>query len=358
MHEVVCMSMTFFSKAVIRSLVLFAALYSLHPEMKAQEPSPKSTEVARAKPVESDAIFPAVVAKVNGEEIPGRDLENLVRNELASIGSPDWNKLRGEYRGELTLTNITTLINSKLLYQKAAASGVKATDEEVQAELQKIAKTFKSEADMDAALASQHRDRASLAKGLSENLITSKYVDATIKKDAIVTQEEVEKYYKDNHEEFRHPEIVRTSQILIAPEGNSQEQDVKARKRAENLLDRINKGEDFAKLAKENSADGSASRGGDVGFISEGSVTPEYSDAAFSLPVGSVKIVQSQYGYHILKVTDKKGEGYFTFQDVKDQLTEYLKNKKYQEELDNLVAQLREKANIEILISVNDLLNP
>ena len=309
-------------------------------------------------PVAPNAIFPAVVARVNGKAILGRDLEELVRRELSAIGNPEWKNLREDYRGQLTLSILTSLINSKLLYQKAVASGVKATDAEVQAEFQKIAKTFKSDAEMNVALASQNTDRAALEKSLYETLTMSKYVDETINKKIAVAPEELTKYYTSHPDEFHHPDIVRTSHILIPIAGDTPEQDTKAKERAEALLARIKKGEDFARIARENSVDASASQGGDIGFTSKETLDPEYADAAFSLPVGGMKLVKTQYGYHIIKVTDKKKEGVSTLEEMKPQLGEFLKSEKSRVELEKLVNQLRDQAKIEILIPAGQPLRP
>ena len=309
-------------------------------------------------PAAPNAIFPAVVARVNGKAILGRDLEELIRRELTSIGNPEWKNLREDYRGQLTLAEITVLINSKLLYQKAIASGTRATDAEVQAELDKLAKNYKSDAEFNAALAGQNTDRATLEKSLYETLAMSKYVEETINKKIVVAPEELTKYYSSNPAQFNHPEIVRTSHILIRPAGDTPEQDAIARERAEALLARVRKGEDFAKLARENSVDGSASQGGDVGFATKESMASEYAEAAFSLPVGSVKLIRTQFGYHIVKVTEKKKEGLATLEEVKQDLTEFLKNQKFQAELAKLVNQLRDSAKIEILIPAGQPLNP
>jgi len=271
---------------------------------------------------------------------------------ISSIGSPEWKNLREDYRNQLTLDLINVLINSKLLYQKAVESGFKVSDEEVQAEFQKIAKTFKDDAEMNAALAAQNTDRAALEKNLSETMVMSKFVEESVNKKVAVTQEELAKYYSSNPTEFHHPDLVRTSHILIRPAGDTPEQDAKARERAESLLARIKKGEDFAKLARENSVDASASQGGDIGLTSKAALDPDYAAAAFSLPVGGLKVVKSQFGYHVIKVTDKKEEGVSTLEEVKEGLAEFLKSQKAQEELNKFVGELRNKAKIEILLPI------
>jgi peptidyl-prolyl cis-trans isomerase C len=366
--------------AVSSLFLLFSGLCfpQAAPKAPATQPkaAPSSAPAAKAQPKESpkeapkeadnevippagpNAFFPAVVARVNGKPILGRDLEQVVRTQLASIGSPEWKNVRAEYRGQLTMEGLTSLISSKLLYLKAVASGFKATDAEIQAEMQKVTKTFKSDAEMNSALASQQMDRASLEKGLTQNLVIAKYVDETIDKKIAITQDEMAKYYSSHPTEFQHPDIVRTSHILIQPAGDTQEQDTLAKQRAEAILARVKKGEDFAKLAKENSVDGSASQGGDVGFSARENLVPEYAEAAFSLPIGGVKLIKSSYGYHILKVTDKKKEGLSTLEEIKDQLTLFLKDQKSQSELAKLVNKLRDEAKVEVLIPAGQPLSP
>jgi parvulin-like peptidyl-prolyl isomerase len=320
--------------------------------------APQDADDEVIPPAGPNALFPAVVARVNGKPILGRDLEQLVRAQLAPIGNPAWKNLREDYRGQLTLGGVDSLINSKLLYLKAVASGYKVTDAEVQTEMEKVAKTFKSDAEMNLALASQQMDRASLEKSLTQNLVIAKYVDETIDKKIVVTQDEIAKYYSTHPTDFQHPDIVRTSHILIQPAGDSPEQDTLAKQRAEAILARVKKGEDFAKLARENSVDNSASQGGDIGFSSRDNLAPEYAEAAFSLPVGGVKLIKTAYGYHILKVTDRKKEGLSTLEEIKDQLAAYLKDQKSQAELAKLVNKLRDEAKVDILIPAGQPLNP
>ena len=116
----------------------------------------------------------------------------------------------------MVLGNMTALINSRLLYQKAAAAGVKVADEELRAELKKIAATYKSEKEMNEALARENTDRATFEKNVYRNLAASKYLEDAVNKKVAVSPEEIASYYSSRPEEFRHPDIVRTSQILIS----------------------------------------------------------------------------------------------------------------------------------------------
>jgi peptidyl-prolyl cis-trans isomerase C len=327
---------------------------SAQPQAKKEMAKPKEEVVP---PVGPNAIFPGIAARIDGEPIFGRDLESIVRKELSTIGSPEWNNLREDYRGNLTYQAITLLINSKLIYRKALSVGIKATDDEVKEELQRISKTYRSDAEMNAVLASQLMDRASLQESLHESLTVQKYLEETIEKKITITPEELGKYYAANPEKFNHPDMVKISLIAILA-GENDSQDVSAKQKAEAILARVKKGEDFAKLAKENSIDASASMGGDLGYVAKDQIIePEFASAAFSLAVGDSKLVKMQSRYIILKVIDSKKAGMYTLEEIKPQLTDFLKDEKAPVETTKLINQLRDQAKIEILISYKPL-NP
>jgi parvulin-like peptidyl-prolyl isomerase len=330
------------------------------PEAKAAKPKPAGEpkpaageKIPTAKP---SALFPALVAKVNGTPIPGRLLEQAIMRELVNIGNPSWKDLREEYRAQLIYSFLQPLITSELIYQKAIATGLKATSAEVQAGFQQVAKSFKDEAEMNQALAAESMDKATLEKDIEKRLVVSKYVEEYISSKVAVTPAELSEYYKSHTSDFQHPDMVRTRHILIQPKSNTAEQDGAARKIAEGLLARIKGGEDFAKLAKENSMDGSAADGGDIGFAAQKDLAPEYGDAAFSLPLGGIQLIRTEFGYHIVKVTDKKSEGIASLEEAKASLTDFLKRQKVDEELKKVVEKLREQANIEYLIPVGTAL--
>lgn len=351
---------------------LFIALATLSTAWtvgQSQQPAPKpkpDTVTPAAKPADAlagqeeqippagpGAIFPAVVARVNGRAILGRDLEQRVRAQLAPIGNPVWKDLREDYRLELTSNALGSALAEELIYQKAIAAGVKVPAADVQAEFAKAAKSFANDAAVNVALAERGLDRASLTKEMERNLVIGKYINDNVTSKITVTPEEAAEYYKSHTEEFRHPDMVRTSHILIiVTEGATADQDRLARQRAEAILARARKGEDFAKLAQETSMDSSASQGGDIGYVTPGQVDPAYQAAAFSLAVGALSDpVRSRVGYHIIKVTDKKREGIATLDESRVQLTEFLKNQKSDRQLQQLVEQLRKEAKIEILIT-------
>ncbi|MBI2833013.1 MAG: SurA N-terminal domain-containing protein [Acidobacteria bacterium] len=135
---------------------------------------------------------------------------------------------------------------------------------------------------------------------------------------------EVERYYNDHAEQYSTPEQVRASHILLKTEGKN-EADVK--NRAEAILARARAGEDFAELAKKNSEDeASAKNGGDLDYFGTGRMVPEFEAAAFSLQPGAMSdLVKTQYGFHIIKVVDKKPASAKTLSEVRSQIEDQLK---------------------------------
>jgi peptidyl-prolyl cis-trans isomerase C len=327
---------------------------------KSAAKAPETTEEEQIPPALPGALFPAVVARVNGKAVLGRDLEQRIQVQLAPMGNPKWTNLKEDYRQELIDAAILELIGSELIYQKAKASMIKATEAEVQAEFARFAKSFASDAEVNLALANRGLDRPGILKELERSITIAKFIEETITKKITVTPAEISQYYQQNTESFRHPELIRTSHILIpVPQGATQEQDTLARNRAEGLLARVKKGEDFSKLAKENSTDSTASQGGDVGITPKGQLASEYEDAAFALPVGGISgVVRTQFGYHIIKVTDKKKAGMAALPEVQEQLALFLKNQKSDAELNKLVNQWRLQAKIVAFIPVGAAKQP
>jgi peptidyl-prolyl cis-trans isomerase C len=324
----------------------------------ASPPGSPSTGATRQAPAEEPippaapgALFPAVVARVNERAILGRDLEQRIQAELVPIGNPKWDNLREEYRQELISKSLGALIGTELVYQKAQAGGIKASEPEVQAEFDKLAKNLGGDAEMNVALANRGLDRAGLTRELEKSLTVTKFIQETIAKKIVITPAELQQYYDGHKEEFRHPDLIRTSHILIlVKEGSTPEQETMAKERAEAILARVKKGEDFAKLARENSMDpASASQGGDVGLVPKGQLAREYEEAAFSLPPGGISdVVRTRFGFHIIKVTDKKKEGLATLDESRAELTEFLKRQKTDQDLATVVNELRTQAKISI----------
>ncbi len=321
--------------------------------------APAGDEDIQIPPETPDSFFPAVVARVNGRPILGRELERNILEQLAPLGNPEWTKLKEDYRQELVGQTLSSMVADELVYQKAVALGMKTTDAEVQDKFAGAIKSMGGDAKMNIALANRGLDRTAFIRELTRNLTVEKFIQETIGKKIVITPAEVTGYFNDHILDFRHPDLVRTSHILILvqPSATSQ-QDKQARLLAASLLVRARQGEDFAKLARDYSMDLSASDGGDLGFLPQGSLAAEYEAAAFTLPVGGLSdLVRTSAGYHIIKVTEKKKEGVSELEEVRPSLTKYIKNQRENAALEKTIQSLAATAKLEVLIPLAVPLN-
>jgi len=138
-----------------------------------------------------------------------------------------------------------------------------------------------------------------------------------------LTDKDYEAYYNEHKKEFENPEMVKARHILIAVKPNATEEEKKAAlKKAEEILDKAKKGEDFAKLASEYSDDpGSKAKGGDLGFFTAGSMVGKFEQAAFTLKPGEISpVVETEFGYHIIKVEERKAAELPPYETVKEQV--------------------------------------
>jgi peptidyl-prolyl cis-trans isomerase D len=163
-------------------------------------------------------------------------------------------------------------------------------------------------------------------------------VDAA-KAKVVVPPGDIEQHYRQNLQQFSTPEQVRASHILLKTEGKD---DAAVKARAETILKAAKSGADFAALAKEHSEDeGSAKNGGDLDYFSHGRMVKEFEDAAFSLAPGSISdLVKSQFGYHIIKVVDKKPATTRPLDEVRQQIGDQLAYERAQTQVNDLATRL------------------
>ena len=266
---------------------------------------------------------------------------------------------------------ISELVVKAMLDGEADKRGIKVTKKDMQEAIKVVIDKAGSKEELDKILKHNGVSVADFKKDLKEQVRMKKLAESLGNSE--VTEAEVKDFYQKNADKFKHPEQVRASHILIAvnvPEltevvkseaGKKELSDVEIQakvgekimqkeKKAKELFEKAQKDpKSFAKLAKENSEDpGSAANGGDLGFFAKGDMVPEFSNAAFNAkPNTVVGPVQSQFGYHIIMVTDRMAEGHDAFETVKDNLTEYLKNQKLLLALDQLVESLKKEVKIE-----------
>lgn len=182
------------------------------------------------------------------------------------------------------------------------------------------------------------REVRDLLEEAKKKIIVAKFVKAEVDDNVKVPEDEIRKYYDEHKDEFKMPEMWRASHILVASEGE-----------ARNILTELSKGRSFEELAREKSIDATSSRGGDVGYFRKGQVVPEFEDTCANLKVGALSgIVHTQFGYHIIKLTDKKSEALEPYEDARPKIENDLRLKKRNELFDKLVVSLKEKYRVRV----------
>lgn len=242
-----------------------------------------------------------VLAKVDGREITQKDMDMLIShlgNQAMQFANPE---------GEKRL--LEELINEELFYSHGVEIGIE-NDETFKLELEKA--------------------KSSLIK---------QYMIGKTVMGVKVTDEEVKEYYNLHKSEFVTSESVNAFHILVDDES-----------KANKIIDEINNGMSFEDAAKKYSKCPSKEKGGDLGYFTRGQMVPEFEEVSFTSEVGKVtKPVKTQFGYHIIKVVDKKEPIEKSFEDMHMDLLKTLTAKKQSEAYLNKVSELKEKYKVEIL---------
>ncbi len=246
---------------------------------------------------------------------------------------------------------IENIIGMMLLYQDATAKGITADQTAIDSQWKQLKDQYPDDQKLQDALKQLNITEDSIKEQIKKGLTLQKFIKENFYDKTNISDSEVKAFYDANPDKFNKPEEVRASHILITVKPDADDAQKKAaRTEIEKIQARIKAGEDFATLAKENSKDpGSKENGGDLGFFTRGQMVKPFEDAAFALKPGMVSdIVETQFGYHIIKVTDRKAAGKYSLDEIKTKLQTYLKDLKIQKDISNYINTLKEKAKIQI----------
>lgn len=288
-------------------------------------------------------------ASVNGVGITEAEVQKETER-FTRQASAAGQQVSPEQMKELRKEVLDSLVSREVVYQESQRRGLKVDEKEIDDKIGDLKKGFPSESEYQAVLQRMNVTEAELRKQVSRQLAMKKLIDQTIVPDVTIADAEVKKYYDEHPEDFKMPEQVRASHILKKADAKASESDkAKAKKELTDLQQRLKKGEDFAELAKQSSDCPSAPRGGDLGFFPRGQMVPAFEEKAFVLKPGELSdIVETQFGYHLIKVTDKKAPGTLSFEESKDKIAQFLKQEKTTDQVSKFIEGLKTKADIKI----------
>lgn len=243
-----------------------------------------------------------VLAEVNGGTITTGDFQNELKN------LPEYLKAMAETpQGRKEM--LDTMVIRELILQQASKDGVDKSPE----------------------IEEKLRD-------LKKRLIVEAFLKKKVEGDSQLSEDELKKFYEKNLDKFKAGEQIRASHILV-----------KTEKEAKDIQSQIKSGGNFEELAKKNSVDSSAAKGGDLGWFGKGSMVPAFEQAALALKEGQVSdVVKSDFGYHIIKLTGKRPAGTRPFEEVKEQIKSALMPTKQQEVFQKIKEELKKNAKVNV----------
>ena len=351
--------------AFSKRILLCLAIVFIGINLNCRDKSPQEKEVSQPEPnapSESDANAPSetvskdVAVTVNGVEIKESAVMSIIGSQLAKIdqqGAKIPPSVAQQYKKQLREQALEQLIRRQLLDEKIKEANVTVTEEDVMDKINEFASDQNmSLEDFKKTMEQNGQDFDQVKEDVRKALARNKFMEAQWAGKIDVTEEEAKKYYDENKKRFNVPELIRVSHILIKydlndPNTDPNEAKAKAKAEAQDLLQQIKNGADFAELAKAHSDCPSAPDGGDLGFFPRGQSTPQFEKVAFGLEVGQVSdIVETEYGYHIIKATGHKDATVVSFEQAKDSIIKELTEKKQTEFAEKYISSLKAGAKI------------
>ena len=247
---------------------------------------------------------------------------------------------------------VESLIRREIIHQESRKAGIKIDKKDITKEIDAIKKQFLSDAEYKNELVRRNLSEDVLRGQLERNLLISKYVEQQFLKKVKVTDADVKAYYESHLSLLKQPLQVRVSHILIQADSKSEaSRKQEARRKAEQILKELKKGRDFNAIAREQSDGPTRTSGGDLGYIRRGQLEKQFESVVFNLKKDEVSdVIETNYGFHLFKVTDRKPESIVAFDNVKEQIKQLLLQEKAKKEADEYARKLREKSDVKILL--------
>jgi len=283
----------------------------------------KSTVIVSAILVVAIAIIIGMTF-FNKDVVASVDGEKITKDELYTV-------LAGQYGSRV----VDSLITNKVIELEAKKQNVTVSDDEIQEELEAFIESFGGEEYFNSSLESSGISLSDFKYDIKIFLLTKKLMEPTIE----ITEDELKEYFETNKESFDQAEQVKASHILVEDEETAKE-----------VKKKLDEGGDFEELSNEYSTDEVAkAEGGDLGWIESGDANwdADFLEGAFALEKGQIsEPVKSQFGYHIIKVTDKKEAKEATYEDVKDTVKEALLEEKISANYPTWLTELKKEYDI------------
>jgi peptidyl-prolyl cis-trans isomerase C len=321
--------------------LLFSAAYADEPANIKPPESTAATAAGAEKNPENAAI-------VNGTAIAydtfATELE-LNQRRMQQQGHTVPEAMMPQLRSQV----LDNLINQELLFQESAKKKIHPSPAEIDKEVTAIKSRFKDPTEFESTLARMRMDEKKLRRQIAQRSAIRSLIDKEIGADITVSDVDAQSFYDSNPSYFQRPEQVHARHILIKVAAGASDKDkAAARKKIADIKKRIDKGEDFGEVAKSVSEGPSSAKGGDLGFFARGQMVKPFEDAAFALKPNEVSdIVETQFGYHLIQLLERRPAETVAFNDVKERIVGNLRNERLQQKIHTYLDELRKQAKIE-----------
>ena len=338
-------------------------------EVEVVEAEPKATEAVEPK-VEVKAVEPAVVVPVpkpvevvdtgigvtvNGVDITEVEIAEKMKPQLARLAQQAANmppNFMEQYEKQIRGQVVESMIVEMLLDEQVKAENVVVTDADVTAQLETMAaQQGMSMEDLKALVEAQGQSLDDTKERMKKGMGYQKVVESRFEGKISVTEEDANDFYSKNMGRYETPAQMQASHILIKTDTSDPNADVEQIKadalaKTQRLLKEIKEGADFAALAKDNSGCPSASKGGDLGMFGKGQMVKPFEDAAGELAIGQVSdVVETRFGYHIIKLTGRTEASVVPFEEAKSDIMAQLEGQKKNELAMQYIESLKTAVN-------------
>ena len=351
--------------AALAATTLFCAhVMAADPPVTVQPASRPAHSIVTSAPAPSAATSPApneTAVTLNGKGITEGQIHTTLQAGLQNrqLSPAQIAQFRERFRAQI----VEMLIDAELFDEQAAKEEVTIDAKEATEKIEGEMAQMRKDRDMTQEELAEQVKRGTqmsyeefVAKRAADPMVQKGYLRAKLIEKLFpeklkVSDDEVKEFYEKNLEtQFKKQATVKASHILLGTrEMKSDEEKAKAKKQAEEILVEVKKpGADFAALAQKHSSCPSKTRGGDLGYFPRnGGMVEPFAAAAFALKVGEISnVVETQFGYHIIKVTDRKEPSTTTLETAAPGIRENLKREKLSNEVKAYSTQLRTNAKV------------
>ncbi len=298
----------------------------------------------------SDAVILVDGESVTAEEVAEEEA-NLMQQMSGQVSREQLIQMQD---GLLRIRAAGNCINRLILEREAVREGIEVSQFEVDDRLAAIIGQFQSEKAFYDQLQNSGMDKEDFMQDLERRIGVEKLFErnASVKAED-VSEEDIRGFYDNNPDKFQQSERISASHILIkVGEADSAEAKLEKRARAEMVLNMVNDGADFAEMARQYSEGPSRDRGGNLGTFGRGQMIKEFEDAAFALKPGEISgIVETSFGYHIIKSAEYFEPRVLQYEAVKENIRSYLVSLYKQRKIVEYIDKLRSESNIEYIDS-------